>query len=383
MNKKICHWLNSNEQGNIVLRHGRIAVCCTREILLLDGENDYTQLSYDDIQNKRKEFFTQINSDNSPCEGCGFLHEIDEQNINIGKLGYIIYHPHKTCNLRCIYCPFAKSGEVLEKFDKNKYNAYNIIKHFHDIDLFKDDFTFEFGGGEPLLLEDIPEAIDLLSEYYPKSTALFVSNFTLKDKVERLIPVLSQRKIKTILKTSIDCGTPETYKKIRGQNLYKVLRNNLIKAAKSNAFDEIMLKYIFLEDSSNATKENINGFIKLVHDVKKANPNITTVIIDADQTSLFSSDFKEDCLLSNNIIAVAAKIHCKCLKLACQVKWLGERLSYSTQNGRIQIEQIEKCSYSMGLKKTILQHILSIENTPKHTVIKILGIKIKLKRHNK
>ena len=342
--KKICFWLNSNEAGNIVLRHGRVAACCTRELILIDGEHDYTKLSYDDIQNKRKELIAKINSDSSPCIGCGFLHETEERNIDVGKLGYVIYHPNKTCNLKCTYCSFARNGDTLEKFDKEKYNTSKVISHFHNLDLFKDEFTVEFGVGEPLLLDGIPESIDLLSKYYPKSTVLFVSNFTLANAVDKLIPTLSKRKIRAVLKTSVDCGTRETYKKIRNKDLYDTLKDNLLKAAKNNAFDEIMLKYIFLDDGSNATKSDITGFIKLVKEVRRNNPNTTTIILDADQTALFSSNFKEDNMLQKNVLKAVCKIFDECKKIGCEIKWIGERLSFSTP-----IEQI----FSIKMKETI------------------------------
>ena len=383
MKKKICHWLNSKESGVLVFRYGCVTACCTRDIILLSGDIDYTQLSYDDIQNKRIELFETINKGTSRCDGCGFLHETDEQNIDIGQLGYIVYHPHKTCNLRCIYCPYVKSGEVQSKFDKNKHNPYNVITHFHDIRLVKKNFTFEFGGGEPLLLENIPETINFMTEHYPDSTALFVSNFTLTDKVEKLIPILAKRKIKSVIKTSIDCGTASTYKKIRGKDLYNNLRNNLINAAKNNAFDEIYLKYIYLDNLSNVTKADTKGFIELVKEVKKNNPNKTGIILDADITELFASNFKHN-VLSPKVIDSAAEIYYQCvLEAGCACNWIGERLSYSRVNGKEYIEQIINLAKKKQKNRNIslLQKAFSILNEDNHKVIRILGFKIKLKNH--
>ncbi len=371
--KKICQWLNSTEYGSLVLRHGHVAACCTRELILLEKGTDFTKMSYEEIQNKRKELFEKMNSETSPCKNCCFMYEAEEENIDIGKLTFVVFHPHKTCNLKCSYCCYARSGEVLEKFDKEKYNIYQVISHLHDINILKDDFGIELGGGEPMLLEGIPESIEFLSKYYPKSTIQFISNFTLTNRIDKLIPVLINRKIKANLKTSVDCGTRKSYKKIRGFDLYNTMRNNILTAAKSNAFDDIILKYIFLDDCSNAGDNDINGFIKLVKEVKKANPNITSVVIDGDTTQFFKSKFTKTDMLPDKALKAACKIYRECSNIGCQFKWHGERVSYSSLSGRKQIEIILNSKNIQTL--TLLQKIFSVKTENNHNVWRILGIK--------
>ena len=340
MKKKICSWLNSNESGGLVLRHGVIDACCTQNIRLIDDSQSYCDLTYEQIQDKRIDLVNRINNDCNECKNCGFLHEVDEEKIDIGKLSYIIYHPHKTCNLCCCYCSHAKNGFVNEHFESEKFNPLELISHFHNIGMFKDTINFEFGGGEPLILNNIPEAINFLSEYYPKSTVIFVSNFSLKKQANDLINVLQNRKIHSKLKTSIDCGTRETYKKIRGRDLYDTVVENIINAAKNNAFDEIMLKYIFLEDGSNASYKDVNGFINLVKKVKKVNPNKTTVILDADMSSLYKTTFTED-KLSKKVLFAASRIYAS---FRNDISWQSERFSSSRPNGLKHINEIKKYS---------------------------------------
>ena len=375
--KKVCHWLNTKENGVIVLRENYIAACCTRELMITDNSN-YASMSLEEIQGIRTQFFDKMNSKSSPCKGCGYLHEKKEEDIEIGKVGYVIYHPHRTCNLKCIYCSYAKCGDTLKKLDREKTDSYKVISHFHDIGLFKDDFTFEYGGGEPLLLSGISESVDLLSNYYPKSSVLFVSNFTLTKEIDKLIPTLAKRKIKSVLKTSVDCGTRKTYKKIRGKDLFDTLRNNLLKAAKNNAFDEIQLKYIFLDNLSNSSNRDINGFIKLAKEIKKANPNTTTVVLDADNGPWFESGFTKDEMLPPKALKAARKIYKECSKFGCQPKFIGERLSYSSQNRTKQIKCIQGTEKIKDI--TILQQIFSVKNEGNHKVVRILGLKLKFRR---
>ena len=229
------------------------------------------------------------------------------------------------------------------------------------LDILKDDFLLEIGGGEPLLLDNLDKTIELISQKYPKATVQFVSNYTLENKVNKLMPHLINRKIKTILKTSIDCGTRETYKKIRGRDLYDTLVNNIIKSAKNNAFDEIILKYIFLEDGSNSASKDINGFIKLAKQVKQLNPNTTTIIIDADKVPLTQSHFQVD-NLPDNILKKAAQIYSVCkYDLDCKFLWTGGRLAPSTPKGKYYINRIkQQANFSLNRILYLLRKFITI-----------------------
>lgn len=381
MKKKICYWLNSKQQGTLIIRpNGRIEACCTRCITLFPENTDFLNLHYRDIENKRIELFESINNNTAPqCRGCECIEDLDENCIDIGKIGVLIYHPHYTCNLKCCYCGLAQAGYTKQNFDKDKYNPLNTIKHAHKLDLLQDAFFFEFGGGEPLLLKNIPETIDFISQYYPQASVLFVSNFTLESKVNDLIQVLKNRKIKSILKTSIDCGTRKTYHKIRNKDYFDTVRKNLLNAAKAGAFDDIMLKYIFLEDGSNASKVDIEGFNKLIEEVKKNNPNQTTIVLDADQGPIFDANFQEN-PLNKLVIQAAAKIYFECVcKLGVNVIWQGIRITDKTPTGREYITKIQELSKEMD-QLTFLQKFFSVRNEGKHKVVRIFGIKMKFKR---
>lgn len=362
MKKKTCFWLNSKQKGAMYLIHGSLKACCLRGIVISD-ENDvsYHELSYDQIQEKRMALYNRINNGGNDCNGCSYLCEREEDDIEIGKIGLLLYLPHKTCILRCCYCPFVKNNAVSEVLDNEKYNPYRDIVHFFNIGLLKENALIEFGGGEPLLLDTLPEAIEYISENHSKCTVRFVSNFVAKKPTDKLLNVLEKRKMKAVLRTSVDCGTRETYKKIRGRDFWNNLRENLIKAAQMGAFDDIQLKYILLEDGSNSSKKDIDGFIELAKEIKALNPHKTTVVIDADKTTLWNSNYKEDDL-PKRILRVASKIYAKAkYDLNLSIDYGTGRFISSSPNGKIYIKECEKgalftreyCLYVFKKIKTI------------------------------
>lgn len=355
MKRKICYWLDSNETGIIPMREGRIYACCTRAVpILIDKQYYYDELSLNDIQKNRIALYEAINNGTAPqCEGCSCLVEKEEKDIDIGKIGYLIYHPHTTCNLKCRYCFFQKN-EQLVKLDHHLVDLYAAVKNFHEIGLLKADFSLEIGGGEPLLMDNIDKTIKFLEENYPKSTFVLVSNYTLSSKVDMLLDILKDRKIKTILKTSVDCGTKESYKDIRQYDGFDQMKNNLIRSAKAGIFDTIYLKYILMEDKSNTNTKNVKGFINLVNEIKNINSNETKIIIDADMLAFTEGNdyfktnenseytkFKPK-RIKNDMMKAAKYIYKKSKQLKITIEWTGDRLSGNTQEGLKDIKKIEK-----------------------------------------
>ena len=183
MKKKVCENLNSKIRGLLAMRDCRIYSCVAREIpLLIDKKYDYTKLTYDEIQAKRKELYNAINNDCAPqCKNCNLLYEDNESNIEIGPLSTLIYHPFTTCNIRCKYC-FFNHEELSAKLDDKVADLYAAVKHFTDIGLLKEDVSFEIGGGEPLLFHNIKPAIELLSQKCPNAELAITSNYTLDNR---------------------------------------------------------------------------------------------------------------------------------------------------------------------------------------------------------
>lgn len=353
--KKVCYWLDSNQAGIIPMRENHIYACCTRAVpILVDKQYNYDELSYDDIQKKRIKLYEDINSGRAPqCEGCDCLINKPAKKIDISKISYLIYHPHTTCNLQCCYCFFQKD-EQYAKLDPRTADLYAAVKNFHKIGLFKDNIQLELGGGEPLLLNNIDKTYDFMAENYPKGGIVLVSNYALSNRVDTIIPIFKQRKIKTTLKTSIDCGTRETYTKIRNRDVFEDVINNITRSAKEGIFDTIYLKYILLEDGSNTSDKDIYGFIEICRQVADRNPNKTSIIIDADMRAISEdgdeyfktkegefTTFKPH-LIKDDMLRAAGIIYKSVTDdLGLDVIWTGDRLSAVSKEGLQDIDRIK------------------------------------------
>ena len=349
--KKVCYWLDSNQAGIIPMRDNHIYACCTRAVPIL----------VDDIQKNRIKLYKDINSGKAPqCEGCDCLIKKPAKKIDIGKISYLIYHPHTTCNLQCCYCFFQKN-EQYAKLDPRTADLYAAVKNFHKIGLFKENIQLELGGGEPLLLNNIDKTYEFMAENYPKGGIVLVSNYALSKRVDTIIPVFKQRKIKTVLKTSIDCGTRETYAKIRNRDVFEDVVNNITRSAKEGIFDAIYLKYILLEDGSNTSDKDIYGFIDICRQVAAQNPYKTSVIIDADMRAISEdgneyfktkegefTTFKPH-LIKDDMLRAAGMIYKAVTDdLGLDVIWTGDRLSAVSKEGLEDIERIKE--YANNIK---------------------------------
>lgn len=358
MKKKVCKWLDSNEWGALHARNSRIYACANRAVpLLISKEYDYSKLTLKEIQDARKKLFKDINNGTrKECNGCKALIEKDEENIDIGKIEFLIFHPHTTCNLKCCYC-YYQNNEQGAKLEEKQVYIFPAIKNFHDIGLFKHDrFTLDLGGGEPLLLNGIEETLNFLQQNYQNPSFVLVSNSSLKNNIPDIIKALSNKKeIYKTLHTSIDCGTAETYKKIRNRDLFYDVINNIFLYAKNSVFNNINLKYILLEDKSNTSDKDIYGFANICKLISENNPHKTTVIIDADLMAIKSSSgnfYKTDNdaqfltylyrPINDDMLQAAGKIYYFTHELlGLDVNWLGGRLSERSDVGLNDIERIK------------------------------------------
>lgn len=272
MSKKICSWLNYDGVSGIQIRdNGNIYPCAVRWINLIEDKNkkyysDYLNLTLNDIQQKRVEFLDRINlGEVQECLSCPLLTESSSENISVGPIKHLIYHPHTLCSLNCKYCFYTDEQRSIPIDIKYK-KLDKVIKHFYDIGLLdRETFALDLGGGEPLFLDNIKETLDFMSNTWEHSTFYLLSNSTVVNKVNDFINYSKDKylNVHKVLITSIDCGTAQTYKEIRQKDYYYNVIHNLYNYARNGIFDEIILKYIFLDNGSNLDDDNIYGFLRL------------------------------------------------------------------------------------------------------------------------
>jgi len=189
----------------------------------------------------------------TPCEGCEKL-----------KHGWRLVDPKTTslqvsesdhysfCNFDCCYCftkarnrdlDPAKLPDMDEQLDVLRYVSENISGR--DLDL-------QFSTGEIMVHPNRDKIIELLRGYW---TLLFTNAAIYSEQLAALM----EQGLLTIM-TSMDCGTPETFRRIKSVDCFDAVCANLTRYAATGGC--VVLKYIMLP-GINDTEIEADGFVGL------------------------------------------------------------------------------------------------------------------------
>ena len=335
MKKKTCPWLDSNIRGGIQILNNRIYPCCGPSKPFYNDENlDYSKISIEELIEKRKELQEKIN-EGTACQGCEQIIEKEEEDINIGPITYLSIGLFSTCNLRCRYCYFTHD-ELSQKLKPERTHLLPFIKRLSKHGFMKKDFSIGLAGGEPTLFEDLPETFKFISDNYEKSSMVLLSNSSITSRTQKIIDVLkdTNENFDKGLYTSIDAGTKETYKLIRGRDLYTEVKKNIINYAKNNSFNRITLKYILMFDHSNTSNKDIFGFLFFFKEVMKNQKGTMAMTIDCDMLSHEPFD--------DEMIAAAGKLYYVARDIfGIEVAFCGGGLVNSTSKGQERIKLLQ------------------------------------------
>lgn len=205
------------------------------------------------------------------CDGCKHLKDgFFPKKIKLDYICFATNHPGDVCNLRCSYC-FVKSR--FEKFKENKdgMTTYETIKQLSEMPEYNSsDITIELSNGELCANKYCNEIFDILLKM--KWKVRFVTNMTIYNK--KFAEFLKTGRTVNVL-TSLDSGTPETFKKIKQVDCLNKVVANLKKYPLEKA--NLRLKYIFLE-GINDNEKDVMGFYDIVKDV-----NCKVIMISSDR----------------------------------------------------------------------------------------------------
>ncbi len=196
----------------------------------------------------------------NPCSKCPHLkYGFYPKKIKLDTLSFGTNQPGDVCNLRCVYCFSRKQLERL-KDDKDKFTTYEILRQFSQMPEYDTpNFRIQLSNGEFCTNKYCDEIFDILLK--SKWQVVFVTNMTVYR--EKFAEFLKTGRTVHVL-TSLDAGTPETYKKIKGADLLNKVVDNLKKYPLEKA--NLRLKYIFLE-GLNDNETDIDGFYEIVKEV--------------------------------------------------------------------------------------------------------------------
>ena len=188
----------------------------------LIDKDKFQKLDSNTLINSRQKLLNEIQSGkNMDCLGCRYLTETDKKPKASNKINFLSVEQHSFCNLRCTYC-----SEMFYGGKKPQYDVLGFVKKLSHEKSFNDCNQVVWGGGEPTLdksFENIFEAIQ-------KNTSPKIYHRVFTNSV-RYSPALAKflRKGLAKITTSLDAGTEDTFKKVRGRKKLKEVLLNLQK----------------------------------------------------------------------------------------------------------------------------------------------------------
>ena len=237
------------------------------EILKVKSNND---INVQNIISEKKKIIKNLKKKKkTPCDGCPklqFKEWIDSDKIKINKISI---EAHSKCNARCSYCSDMFYGGLNPNYDLN-----DMLTKFRDQNIFSENVSITWGGGEPVLLKNFKNIFkNFINSKYPKfkDIRVYSNSIIYSDLIHKY---LDQKKI--ILTTSTDAGTQYTYEKVRGvkKGFLSIFEN--LKKYNTKKNGNIIIKYILTSD--NYSKNELDSFIKLIkkYDLINCNFEIST-----------------------------------------------------------------------------------------------------------
>lgn len=206
------------------------------------------------------------------CVGCIYLKEYDLDSPDTPKdilekqtkdplISNIVINHYKQCDCHCIYCT---QSDYLKKIvtrpqKGDYYDLFPIIKQFYKEKLIDSkNLRIEFQGGSIGVLKEFPDLVKIFLKNGARDIQFFTNGIRYMPQI-----VDSAKKTKTSIVCSLDCGTRETFKRMKIVDKFDDVVKN-IKKYKDKAKEkiEIDLKYILIE-GFNDNKEEFLKFMDI------------------------------------------------------------------------------------------------------------------------
>ena len=354
-------WSCVDLHGSVFLAPNQIRTCCKRffidgemkgDVVLLNSSDiDSTGIMINKVLDAKKKLYASINKgEKTECDGCPFLEFKEWGSFDDFKINKLSFEYHSVCNLKCTYCSDTYYGGMTEMYDVDAFIG-NLI----DENLLAENSLIIWGGGEPVLDKNFPAHIQLIVDKLPRTVHRVITNSVTFS--EKICELLSEGKVSIF--TSIDAGTEETFKKVRGMNrLYRVM-DNVGKYASVNP-KNVTIKYIFTD--GNGAIEEIIAFVDLIRKYKLFHCNFQ-----------ISSDFKEEFVVSKDLVLMVS-MYKMLLDIGCKVVFLDDLLMHKLGDLSSHAEE----SFRLELKKTGIDGVLADKDSYESVVVWGAGEQAKL-----
>ena len=195
------------------------------------------------------------NDESSECSGCCRITKLAEQPEK-KYLRNIHFCFEYKCQLACIYCSCRKNiSEDKERFMR-MFDYKRFVEILEGLDMLNKHTLFNIATEEISINPRKDEILDAVEKY----KVMINTNAVIFDK---RIAKFGERP-GNCFSISPDAGTRETYKLIKGLDVFDKVWGNIMKYAKYGA--TIYIKYIFQHQNSNDA--NVEGFLQKVLTIK-------------------------------------------------------------------------------------------------------------------
>ena len=231
-----------------------------------------------------KSLLDSVNSSESTC-GCNHCSMLSNELYTVDKIQIITINTSTRCNARCLYC-CSHNGE-----SGNPISIIPYIQQLEQRELISKDCFFDYGGGESTLDPFFAENVMYIAE---KNYMLRVN--TNAFEFSELLSNIIGNHTDYYIRVSIDAGTPETYRKLKGFDKYYDVWNNVERYMSHNS--NVMVKYVLCE--TNCGKSDIEGFVNCCKEFK-----VKEVYIDIDHGAYAAKDNMGWSIYSQNLFDAA------------------------------------------------------------------------------
>lgn len=295
-----CQWVEYGIDFDLGVYGSNIKMCCYlsapgggNTMLIKDYKGEKIDWrNFFELKNKYRDI--QRSGKTIPeCSGCVFLEE--KEWIQKDEINHVIFDHWTNCNCKCTYC-YTEEDKALYNNLKT-YNVLPIIKDMLAKKILKPGGAIGFGGGEPTMLDEFEELINLLLEkgftnIRVPSSAIKYSSIIEKGIAAKQLTVV----------VSVDSGSRETYKTIKQLDMYDKVCENLKKYAQAQTESgNVISKYIIIP-GINDNIEEIDNWLKF-----NIENNISSIVIDIENSWLQKNRNNQDLQVYNLIEYVRKK----------------------------------------------------------------------------
>lgn len=242
-------------EENIVFKYDSISFCCfpNRDI---ESNLGVDESDIDKFVKFKEAIRAKNHTDNvfHSCKSCGYFCKKKWPTTNYNFNNLIIFNVY-ACHLLCNYC-FRAYPDYQEPSPVQKYKLYNKIKYLVDNKHLSPLAGIDWSGGEPTLNQEFDDIVRLFNDY-----GTFVQRFATNGIVLSPSIIETLKLGRSGIVCSVDAGTAETYKLIKGKDYFDRVWFNLKEYTKTNG--DVRVKYIILN-------ENINEIFQFINKVQEA-----------------------------------------------------------------------------------------------------------------